>query len=94
MTYELVVKNDGNIDASIDDLTTNYTNNEAFTFTTTGIAEGDTIAAGASKTITVVAKYNDVTNQPSSTSSTYTLSLKSNLPFCTLEERITSKPYS
>ena len=70
VTYEVVVKNNGTLNAKLISLTKIDTNNPAISFTVSGIAENDVLEANASKTITVVVTYVNNANgqgQPAST---------------------------
>ena len=72
VTYEVVVKNNGTLNAKLSSMTKTDTNNPAISFTVSGIAENDILEANASKTITVVVTYVNNTNgqgQPASTTS-------------------------
>jgi len=66
MTYEIVVKNTGNLPAKLDDITGLPTeSNDPIKYTVTGVAVGDTLAVEEEKTITIVAEYvSSVTSQP------------------------------
>lgn len=65
-TFTVLVKNAGTIDAKVTDLTDTALSDaqgKYMTYTVEGIAKDDTIAAGASKTVTVTVGYNkDVAN--------------------------------
>lgn len=67
MTYELVVKNNGSLDAKLDSITGIPTDlSGAIKYTVTGVAKDDTLSAGESKTITIKVEYDgNVTSQPS-----------------------------
>ena len=72
VTYEVVVKNNGTLNAKLISLVKTDTNNPAISFAVSGIAENDVLEANASKTITIVVTYVNNTNgqgQPASTTS-------------------------
>lgn len=62
--FDAVIKNDGTYDAKLDSLTLSGAENltDVVTYTATGIAVGDTIAAGSSKTVTVKVAMGAITN--------------------------------
>lgn len=68
MTYEIVVKNTGNLPAKLDSITGLPTGNETdpIKYTITGVSEGDVLGVEETATITVKAEYSSsVTSQPS-----------------------------
>ena len=76
MKYDITVENQGNIDAYLSKIEVNATNNEAISFETSGIKEGDALLTGASDVLTVIVRYNSsVTSQPENTNSTITVTL-------------------
>ena len=78
VTYDIVVKNNGTLNAELSTLTKTDTNNPAITFTTSGLDEDDIINAGESKTMTIVVTYvNDTEGQGQPASTTSTLSITS-----------------
>ncbi len=68
LTYTVSIKNGGTLDAKVTDSGVTFTegaNTGAIKYTYTGIAAGDVIAAGASKTFTVTVTYlSSVETQP------------------------------
>ena len=64
MQYDVTVSNEGDIDAKLDKITVPESNNPAIGFKITGIREGALLKAGNTALLTVIVKYNDVTEQP------------------------------
>lgn len=65
MTYEITIKNNGNIDAVLNSIIKSDSNNPAILFETSGVNEGDTLLAGEQAIMTVKISYNgSVTSQP------------------------------
>ena len=64
MQYDITVSNEGDIDAKLDKITVPESNNPAIGFEITGIREGTLLKAGNTALLTVIVKYNDVTEQP------------------------------
>ena len=76
MRYDITVANEGNIDAVLDSIEVNTGSNDAITFETSGIKEGDALLKGATDVLTVIVRYNSsVTSQPENTESTITVTL-------------------
>ena len=76
MKYDITVVNEGSIDAVLNNIQVNTSNNEAISFETSGIKEGDALLHGASDVLTVIVRYkSSVTTQPENTSSTITVTL-------------------
>ena len=74
--YDITVTNSGNIDAKLDKITITDSNNPAIIFTTSGLIEGDGLAVGESKVLTVKVEYsNSVTSQPENTESSIEVTL-------------------
>jgi len=74
--YDITVSNKGNLNATLDKITLSDPNNEAIIFTTSGLTEGDTLAAGQSTVLTVKVEYNkNITSQPESTEGTLDVTL-------------------
>ena len=65
MQYDVTVSNEGNIDAKLDKITVPESTNPAIGFEVSGIEEGSLLEAKQTATLTVIVKYNDVTEQPS-----------------------------
>ena len=76
MKYDITVENQGNIDAYLSKIEVNATNNEAISFETSGIKEGDALLKGSTDVLTVIVRYNSsVTSQPENTNSIITVTL-------------------
>ena len=65
MQYDVTVSNEGDIDAKLDKITVPESNNPAIAFEVSGIKEGSLLEAKQSALLTVIVKYNNVTEQPS-----------------------------
>ena len=65
MQYDVTVLNEGNIDAKLDKITVPESTNPAIGFEVSGIEEGSLLEAKQTAILTVIVKYNDVTEQPS-----------------------------
>ena len=63
--YDVTVSNEGDIDAKLDKINVPESNNPAIGFEVSGIKEGALLEAKQSAVLTVIVKYNDVTEQPS-----------------------------
>lgn len=76
VTYNVTVKNDGNLDAKLDTITFNDSNNEAIQYSYSGIAQNDVLEAGGESTFTITVKFNNSYKQtPTSTTSSLTMNL-------------------
>ena len=76
MRYDITVANEGSIDAVLNSIDVNTGSNDAITFETSGIKEGDALLKSTTDVLTVVVRYNSsVTSQPESTESTITVTL-------------------
>ena len=64
MQYDITVSNEGDIDAKLDKITVPESNNTAIGFEVTGIREGALLKVGNTALLTVIVKYNNVTEQP------------------------------
>ena len=81
MTYEIEVKNEGNLDAELDSIAgiPTYADTDAIKYTVTGVAEGDVLKAGESKKITLKVEYVDsITSQPTEDQLSKSLSMTLN----------------
>ena len=65
MQYDVTVLNEGNIDAKLDKITIPESTNPAIGFEVSGIEEGSLLRSKETAMLTVIVKYNDVTEQPS-----------------------------
>ena len=76
MKYDITVSNEGSIDAALESIEVNTKENEAITFETSGIENGDKLEASQTDILTVIVSYNSsVTSQPEYTNSTITVTL-------------------
>ena len=76
MRYDITVANEGSIDAVLNSIDVNTGSNDAITFETSGIKEGDALLKSTTDVLTVIVRYNSsVTSQPESTESTITVTL-------------------
>ena len=57
MTYEITIQNNGTLDAVLNSITENNSNNPAIKFEIAGIKEGDTLLAGETTKMTVKISY-------------------------------------
>ena len=65
MQYDVTVLNEGNIDAKLDKITIPESTNPAIGFEVKGIEEGSLLRSKETAMLTVIVKYNNVTEQPS-----------------------------
>ena len=76
MRYDITVANEGSIDAVLNSIDVNTGENDAITFETSGIKEGDALLKSTTDVLTVIVRYNSsVISQPESTESTITVTL-------------------
>lgn len=76
ITYNIKVENKGNLDAKLDKITLDKTDNPAILFDTTGLKEGDTLKQGAYSILSVKVTYNSsVTSQPTKLDASFTVTL-------------------
>ena len=76
MQYDITVENQGSIDAVLESIEVNTSENEAILFETSGIKRGDKLAAKGSDVLTVVVTYNpEITDQPSNLNATVKVTL-------------------
>ena len=76
MKYDITVSNEGSIDAVLESIEVNTGENDAITFETSGIENGDKLEASQTDILTVIVSYNSsVTSQPENTNSTITVTL-------------------
>ena len=64
ITYNIVIKNGGSLDAKLDTISKTDTNNSAISFVTSGVEEGDLLKAGESVTMKVKVTYVPGDSQP------------------------------
>ena len=65
MQYDVTVLNEGDIDAKLDKITVPESTNPAIGFEVKGLEEGSLLEAKQTAILTVIVKYNNVTEQPS-----------------------------
>ncbi len=76
MQYDITVENQGNIDAVLESIDVNTSENEAILFETSGIKRGDKLLPEESDLLTVVVIYNpEITDQPENLNSEVTVTL-------------------
>ena len=76
MTYDVIIKNKGTIDAKLSKITLTDSNNPAIIFETSGIEEGDVLKVGEETIFTVVVKYNNnISSQPDVLNASLTVKL-------------------
>ena len=76
MQYDITVENQGDIDAVLESIDVNTSDNEAILFETTGIKRGDKLLSDESDILTVTVTYNpEITDQPSNLNATVTVTL-------------------
>lgn len=81
MTYEIVVKNTGNLVAKLDSITgvPEYNGTDPIKYTVTGVEKDETLAVNAEKTVTVKVEYvSTVESQPSGEELSKSLSMTLN----------------
>ena len=82
MQYDVTVSNEGDIDAKLDKITVPESTNPAIGFEVSGIEEGSLLEAKQTAILTVIVKYNNVTEQPDD----LTADLKVTLDYSQAEE--------
>ena len=75
MQYDVTVSNEGDIDAKLDKITVPENTNPAIGFEVSGIREGALLKAGNTALLTVIVKYNNVTEQPDNLTADFTVTL-------------------
>ena len=76
MQYDITVENQGDIDAVLESIDVNTSDNAAILFEATGIKRGDKLLPDESDILTVTVTYNpDVTRQPENLNATVTVTL-------------------
>ena len=75
MQYDITVSNEGDIDAKLDKITVPESTNPAIGFEITGIRGGALLKAGNTALLTVIVKYNNVTEQPDNLTADFTVIL-------------------
>ena len=76
ITYDVVIENEGTIDATLKTITKTDASNSAILFETSGVNEGDELGVGETATMQVKVTYNpSVTSQPDNLESTLKVTL-------------------
>ena len=76
ITYDVVIENEGNIDATLKTINKTDTSNSAILFETSGVNEGDELRVGETATMKVKVTYNpSVTSQPENLESSLKVTL-------------------
>ena len=76
ITYDVIVSNQGTIDAKLDKITLSDSSNPAIKFETSGIKEGDLLLASQTATMKVKVSYDsNVTSQPENLNASLTVTL-------------------
>ena len=76
VTYNVTVRNGGNLDAKLDSIAFTNSNNDAIEYSYTGITENDVINDGDAQTFTITVKFNDAyTQMPADTTSSVVMNL-------------------
>ena len=76
ITYDVVIENEGNIDAVLKTISKTDTSNSAILFETSGVNEGDELGVGETATMKVKVTYNpSVTSQPENLESSLKVTL-------------------
>ena len=75
MQYDVTVSNEGDIDAKLDKITVPESTNPAIGFEVSGIEERSLLEAKQTAILTVIVKYNNVTEQPDNLTADFTVTL-------------------
>ena len=75
ITYNIVIENQGSLDAKLDTISKTDTNNSAISFETSGVEEGDLLRAGEKVTMKVKVTYTPGESQPTNLESTLKVEL-------------------
>ena len=75
ITYNIVIENQGSLDAKLDTISKTDTNNSAISFETSGVEEGDLLRAGEKVTMKVKVTYTPGDSQPTNLESTLKVEL-------------------
>ena len=77
ITYDIEVTNNGTLDAVLESINVSMDDNDAITYTTSGLKKGDKLTKnGGKNTLTVKVEYNsEVTSQPTNTGKDLTVTL-------------------
>ena len=76
ITYDIEISNLGTLKAKLDSINVVMDENDAITYTTSGVKQGDKLGVGEKATLTVKVEYNSaVTSQPTNTGKDLTVTL-------------------
>ena len=76
ITYDIEVTNSGTLDAVLESINVSMDENDAITYTTSGVQQGDKLGVGEKATLTVKVEYNsEVTSQPTNTGKDLTVTI-------------------
>ena len=76
ITYDIEISNLGTLKAKVDSINVIMDENDAITYTTEGLAEGDTLGVNEKDTLSVTVAYNsEVTSQPTNTAKDITVTI-------------------
>ena len=76
ITYNIVIENQGSLDAKLDTISKTDTNNSAISFETSGVEEGDLLKAGEKVTMKVKVTYTPGDSQPTNLESNLKVELE------------------
>ena len=76
ITYNIVIENQGSLDAKLDTISKTDTNNSAISFETSGVEEGDLLRAGENVTMKVKVTYTPGDEQPTNLESNLKVELE------------------
>ena len=76
ITYNIVIENQGSLDAKLDTISKTDTNNSAISFETSGVEEGDLLRAGENVTMKVKVTYTPGDSQPTNLESNLKVELE------------------
>ena len=76
ITYNIVIENQGSLDAKLDTISKTDTNNSAISFVTSGVEEGDLLKAGEKVTMKVKVTYTPGDEQPTNLESNLKVELE------------------
>ena len=75
ITYDVTVRNDGNLDAVLTNINLSESTNPAISFSTSNLEAGDELQTGEEAILKVTITYNNVTSQPENTSASLNVTL-------------------
>ena len=76
ITYDIEISNLGTLKAKVDSINVTMDDNDAITYTTSGVQQGDKLGVGEKTTLSVKVEYNsNVTSQPTTTGKDLTVTI-------------------